>query len=221
MARKKASGTKRAVLRQDEPAPNLPEPSGQRSGGPAGPDRILFASTVVHAIPGRIRLRVPPLKSDPSLAGSLATLLKAHPTVTDVTVNRACASLTVNYDPTAWTSESLCRFLQELTREEIQAYPSAIAPPETQASWTKPWLLLPGIGGELSAKGDSPAGAPIKPSFWMGGYVSLVVGMALLAVPMVPGIPFLLLSSYYLAKATILKPTDEPGREEQVFKAKE
>ena len=217
MARKKASGMKKKVLRQDEPAST--ETSSQPPGGPAGPDRILFASTVVHAIPGRTRLRVPPLKSDPFLAGSLETLMKAQPAVTDVTVNQSCASLTVNYDPTAWTSESLCRFLHSLTREEIQAYPWASAAPETQVSWMKPWLLLPGSGGALSAMGDSPAGAPSKPSFWMVGYVSLAVGTALLAVPMVPGIPFLLLSSYCLAKATILKTTDEPERGEQVSKA--
>ena len=189
MARKKASGAMQEVQRQDEPA---------------CPDRILFASTVVHAIPGRTRLRVPPLKSDPFLAGSLETLLKAQPAVTDVTVNQSCASLTVNYDPTAWTSEGLCRFLQELTCEEIQAYPWASVSPETQVSWTKPWLLFPGFGD-----------APSKPSFGMIGYASLAVGTALLAVPMLPGIPFLLLSSYCFAKSAILKtpnvsPVGEP-----------
>jgi len=221
MVRRKASGTIQEVLRQDEPVPNLPKSFGQPSIGRTAPDRILFASTVVHVTLGRTRLRVPPLKSDLFLAGSLETLLKVQPGVTDVTVNQSCASLTVNYDPTAWTSESLCRFLQELTREDIQAYPWASASPETQVSWTKAWLLFPGFGDAPSAKGNSPAGAPIKPTFGMIGYVSLVVGTALLAVPMVPGIPFLLLSSYCLAKGTILKTTDEPGRDEQVFKAKE
>ena len=200
MARKKASGAMQEVQRQDEPA---------------CPDRILFASTVVHAIPGRTRLRVPPLKSDPFLAGSLETLLKAQPAVTDVTVNQSCASLTVNYDPTAWTSDSLCRFLHSLTREEIQAYPWASVSPETQVSWTKPWLLFPGFGDAPSARSDSPAGTPITPTFGVVGYASLVVGTALLAVPMVPGIPFLLLSSYCFAKSAILKtpnvsPVGEP-----------
>lgn len=220
MARKKASGTIQEVLRQDEPVPNLPEPSGQPPREPSGSVRVLSATTVVHAIPGRIRLRVPPLKSDPFLAGSLETLLKAQPGVTDVTVNQSCASITVNCDPTAWTSEILCRFLHSLTREEIQAYPWASTTPETQASWTKPWLFLPGYsGGALSAKSDSPAGASITPSFGMLGYASLVVGTALLAVPMIPGIPFLLLSSYCWAKGTILKTTDEPEGGKQVSKA--
>lgn len=205
MARKKASGAMREVQRQDEPT---------------GLDRILFASTVVHVTPGRTRLRVPPLKSDPFLAGSLETLLKVQPGVTDVTVNQSCASLTVHYDPTVWTSESLCRFLQSLTREDIQAYPWASAAPETQVNWTKPWLLLPGFGDAPSAKGDSPTGAPIKPIFGMVGYVSLAVGTAFLAVPMVPGLPFLLLSSYCFAKTTILKTTDVSQAGEPVSDAK-
>jgi hypothetical protein len=217
---KKAGGTMmQEVQRQDEPTSNLPEPSGHPPHEAAGLDRILFASTVVHAIPGRTRLRVPPLKSDPFLAGSLETLLKAQPAVTDVTVNQSCASLTVHYDPAAWTSESLCRFLQSLTREEIQAYPWASAAPETQVSWTKPWLLF-SDSGELNSKSDSPAGTSTKPSFTMVGYASLAVGTALLAVPMVPGIPFLLFSSYCLAKGTILKTTDEPERGEQVPNAR-
>jgi len=205
MARKKASGARQEVQRQEDPVSNLPEPSGWPQLGPAGPDRILFACTVVHVTPGRTRLRVPPLKSDPFLAGSLERLLKAQPAVTDATVNQSCASLTVNYDPTAWTSEGLCRFLQALTREDIQAYPWASVSQETQVSWTKPWLLVPGFGDASSVKGDSPADAPIKPTFSMVGYVSLAVGTALLAVPMVPGIPFLLLSSYCFAKSIIVK----------------
>lgn len=208
MARRKASGTRQEVLRHDEPVPNLPKPAGQPPRGPAGSARVISATTVVHTLAGRTRLRVPPLKSDPFLAGSLETLLKVQPGVTDVTVNQSCASLTVTYDPTVWTSESLCRFLQALTREDIQAYPWASVSPETQVNWTKPWLLFPGFGDASSARGDSPAGAPIPPSFWMIGYASLAVGSALLAVPMIPGIPFLLLSSYCFAKGTILKTTD-------------
>lgn len=163
---------------------------------------------------------MPPLKSDPSLAGSLERLLKAQPAVTDATVNQSCASLTVNYDPTAWTSEGLCRFLQALTREDIQAYPWASVSPETQVNWTKPWLLVPGFGDASSATGDSPAGAPIKPSFGMVGYVSLAVGTVLLAVPMVPGIPFLLLSSYCFAKSAIVKTPNVSQAGEPVSNAK-
>jgi hypothetical protein len=220
MARKKASGTIQEVLRQDEPATNLPKPSGQPPRGAAGSVRVLSATTVVHTLPGRTRLRVPPLKSDPFLAGSLETLLKVQPGVTDVTVTQSCASLTVNYNPTVWTSERLCRFLHSLTREDIHAYPWASVSPETQVSWTKPWLLFPGIGGALSATDDSPAGAPMKPSVGMLGYVSLAVGTALLAVPMVPGIPFLLLSSYCFAKSAILKTSNVSQVGEPVSNAK-
>jgi hypothetical protein len=43
----------------------------------------------------------------------------------------------------------------------------------------------------------------------------------LVPVPLVPGIPFLILSSYFFAKATVLKGEDRPEAGEQVPKAKE
>lgn len=53
------------------------------------------------------------------------------------------------------------------------------------------------------------------------GYASLAVGSALLAVPLVPGVPFLPLSSYWFAKPTILKPPDVSADGESLPNARE
>jgi hypothetical protein len=49
----------------------------------------------------------------------------------------------------------------------------------------------------------------------------MIVGAVLVPVPLVPGIPFLILSSYFFAKATVLKGENGPEAGEQVPKAKE
>ena len=47
----------------------------------------------------------------------------------------------------------------------------------------------------------------------------MVVGVAMFAVPGVPGVPFLILSTYCFSKATILKTSDELEVGGQVPKA--
>jgi len=51
--------------------------------------------TVVHPIPGRLRLRVPELKRDPALAERIIAAGIAHPGVRQVRVNLSCASVVV------------------------------------------------------------------------------------------------------------------------------
>lgn len=53
---------------------------------------------IVHAIPGRVRMRVPRMRNDPALADILATRIANRPGVTEVRANTACASLIVDYD---------------------------------------------------------------------------------------------------------------------------
>lgn len=53
---------------------------------------------VLHAIPGRVRLRVPDIKHNDFLADAFAKRLMQKPGVTEVRVNRACASVVVSYD---------------------------------------------------------------------------------------------------------------------------
>ncbi|HXC66079.1 MAG TPA: hypothetical protein VN638_01600, partial [Nitrospiraceae bacterium] len=89
---------------------------------PVGP---LAATHVIHSIPGRVRLRVPTLKTNSNLVRGLQGLVSAQAGITEVTVAPACQSVTVVHDPAQWTSESLCMFLQSRNREELEQWASA------------------------------------------------------------------------------------------------
>lgn len=53
---------------------------------------------VVHALPGRMRIRIPQIRRDRALADAVAESLLSRPGVTCVRVNAACASVVVDYD---------------------------------------------------------------------------------------------------------------------------
>jgi hypothetical protein len=188
-------------------------------------DAPLAAAHVIHSIPGRVRLRVPTLKAGSQLARGLQTLLSAQIGITEATVNTGCHSVTVVYEPVEWTSESLCMFLRSRSREELEQYTSlALADDainQLSIDWLQPWRYLNMTGGSPGSQGERQTGEQVKSGYWRVGYASMVVGTALLAVPMVPGIPFLILSSYCFAKATIWKAGDGPEAGEQVSKTKE
>jgi hypothetical protein len=67
----------------------------------------LWDTSVVHAIPGRIRLWVGALKWVPGLSASLQAFLKAQARMTDVRVNSWCYSVTVTCDPLYRTADAL------------------------------------------------------------------------------------------------------------------
>ena len=92
-------------------------------------DRLADTS-VVHAIRGRVRLRVPALKTSPGLAEPLERLLRDQRGVTDVSVNDWCHSVTVTCDPAVWTPNRLCVWLQLLSAAEVLSYKSANEPVE-------------------------------------------------------------------------------------------
>ena len=183
----------------------------------------LAATHVIHSIPGRVRLRVPTLKAGSHLARGLQALLSAQTGVTEATVNRVCHSVTVVYDPARWTSESLCLFLQSRNREELEQCASAALPEAATSSfamtWLQPWRYLNTAESSPDSKGVPQTAGSVKPGYWMVGYASMVVGVAMFVVPGVPGVPFLILSTYCFSKATILKTGDEPEAAEQVPKA--
>src|SRR5262245_52610321 len=168
--------------------------------------RPLAATHVVHSIPGRVRLRVPTLKDNSHLTRCLQALLSAQAGVTEVTVAPVCHSVTVMYDSVVWTPESLCIFLQARTQEELNQYES-VALPEVAASsftktWLQPWRFLNTTESELGSTATLQADGPARSGYWRVGYASMVVGVAMFAVPGVPGVPFLILSTYCFSKAT-------------------
>ncbi len=114
-------------------------------------------------------------------------------------------------------------FLQSRNREELEQCASAALPEAATSSfaktWLQPWRYLNTAESSPGSTGALQTGGPVKSGYWKVGYASMVVGVALFAVPGVPGVPFLILSTYCFSKATILKTGDEPEAGEQVPKA--
>jgi len=166
---------------------------------------------------------VPALRANSHLAGGLQALLSAQAGVTEVTVTPGCQSVTVVHDPARWTSKLLCLFLQSRHRGELEQWASAALPEAATSSfamtWLQPWRYLNTAESSSDYKGVPQVAGSVKPGYWMVGYASMVVGVAMFAVPGVPGVPFLILSTYCFSKATILKTSDEPDAGEQVSKA--
>ena len=116
------------------------------------------------------------------------------------TVAPGCQSVTVVHDPAMWTSKSLCLFLQSRSREELEQCASCALPDAATSSfamtWLQPWRYLNTTESSPGSKGALQTAGPVKQGYWMVGYASMVVGVAMFAVPGVPGIPFLILSTY-------------------------
>jgi heavy metal translocating P-type ATPase len=125
----------------------------------------LADTSVIHAIRGRVRLRVPALKTSPDLAKPLEQLLKDQPGVADVSVNDWCHSVTVTCDPSVWTPERLCVWLQLLKAAEVASYRSTNAttdqaPATTDEAGDELWYSSAGIGVALLIE---PLVAPLVP----------------------------------------------------------
>ncbi len=79
--------------------------------------------TVIHAMPGRIRVRVPELKANPDLAATLQDRLASLPGLQQLQVNPIARSLRMHYDPAHEDTflEALGRALPELDLSESSA----------------------------------------------------------------------------------------------------
>jgi hypothetical protein len=67
--------------------------------------------TIVHAIPGRLRLKVAGIKSNPDLLTDVRQRLAAVPAVQDVEVNAGTGSVIIRYDAAALTTDDSLRTL--------------------------------------------------------------------------------------------------------------
>lgn len=172
---------------------------------------------IVHSIPGRVRFRVPVLKTRPYLARGLEALLSARPGIIEASAAERCHSLTVLFEPGEWTAESLRQVLNGQTCEELEVQavstPVAESSDSSSATWLQPWRFLRGIEGIPQTR------EPVKSVYRTLGYYSMVMGAVLVPVPLLPGIPFLLFSSYCFAKAGIWKEKQEAEAGEPFDKA--
>lgn len=188
-------------------------------------DRPLAPTSVIHSLPGRVRLRVPALKTGSQLAKGLHALLSDQTGVIEATVNTGCHSVTVVYELALWNSDSLRWFLETRTCEELERSASAGVADDASGTslsptdWLQPWRFL----GKSEESTDSKGALQTQPrsGYWTAGYVSMVVGAILVPVPLIPGIPLLILASYFFAKASTSKANDGPEVSEQAPNTKE
>ncbi|WP_416668628.1 HMA2 domain-containing protein [Egbenema bharatensis] len=103
------------------------QPGHERTAATASADAV-EDYTIVHSTPGRLRLRIPRLLSDPGYAKRLEKLLKAEERVTGVRLNRAAASIVVLYDGEGVSELELgMRLLQILEQAENVGSLDAVA----------------------------------------------------------------------------------------------
>src|SRR5512143_1059166 len=103
-----------------------------------GLHRLQSNVRVHHAVPGRTRLRLDPLRGRRDLLGALARRLAARVGIIDVRASAASGALLVRHDKQL-TSDAIASIVREIWRHGLAA-PVAAAQAETQA---KPWHALP------------------------------------------------------------------------------
>lgn len=97
---------------------SLPALAAASNGTPA-PAPAEEDYTIVHSVPGRIRLRIPRLHTEPTFASRLETLLLTQEIVLGVRINRSASSVAIRYDGTNLTELDLgLRLLQILEQAE-------------------------------------------------------------------------------------------------------
>jgi TM2 domain-containing membrane protein YozV len=142
---------------------------------------------IVHALPGRVRLKVARLKRDPDLAREAQTRLAGVPGITAIEANPTTGSLLVCYE--AERLKSL---------ESLAALSEALGPlaPELDPARLSGWLAQASAGGALDA-----GGARALLGRGRGGRGGLAAGINLnLMIPLT--LLFLGMRSLWLAEKT-------------------
>jgi len=81
--------------------------------------------TIVHSVPGRIRLRISHLRSDAIFAKRLDKLLLSHDLVLSARINRAASSVAIVYDRANLTELELGMQLLHILEQAEQDNPAA------------------------------------------------------------------------------------------------
>jgi len=105
---------------------------------------MVLTCQMMHAISGRIRLRVPAMRGQAELADQLETVLGDQDGIASVRTVPVCGSLVMTYDPARWTSETLEQLVSGLSLAQLETYQPtslvrAMPPPEPSGL---PWVEL-------------------------------------------------------------------------------
>ena len=120
--------------------------------------------SVIHAIRGRVRWRVPRLRYDSNYAKKLQTLLASDPLITSVRINSAAASLVVNYQASAVSDTKMRSRLSCLI---LTASAETIVLTAAQQPSTEFGMQFSVVATGLAVLGG-PLGLPIPPIMVVG-----------------------------------------------------
>jgi Cu2+-exporting ATPase len=122
----------------------------------------------VHAIPGRLRLKVPNLRHDEKYNQRLQTLLQAEPLITSFRINPSAASLVITYQMSAVSESKMRCYLNNLLLAASQIIStSQISSISQQPEKAESSLSLSAVATGLAVLGGS-FGLPIPPVFIIG-----------------------------------------------------
>ncbi|MBD0264918.1 MAG: hypothetical protein ICV78_19995 [Tolypothrix sp. Co-bin9] len=121
---KRSNSDKSAIVK----LPLAPKKATKSVANKTAPSQKIFYS-IVHAIPGRIRFRIPLLAIDPEYANKLKLLIESDPRVTNVRANPKAASIAINYKVSAISDNQMREHLVSL----IQTAQNMAVPKEVTA----------------------------------------------------------------------------------------
>jgi hypothetical protein len=168
---------------------------------------MILKAHVAHHIPGRLRLKIPDLKGNAFGLGKLQRSISSVPSVTMVEINALTGSVLVRYRCGEWE-----KLLLELSRVELDETIFEMNE-KSAANYNAPKSFLSGKNGNSGASQNSSslfratvlspmnrassnsqqsspvASSPIRK---VAGRLLLILGVAGVLLPVVPGTPFLL-----------------------------
>lgn len=123
-SRNQSNSDKSAILNWHREPKNI---TASVTNETALPQKITYS--VAHAIPGRIRFRIPRLVRDSEYANKLKLVIESDPRTTKVCVNSTAASIVINYKTGVISDAQMRMHLVNL----IQTAPNIVLPKEATA----------------------------------------------------------------------------------------
>ena len=99
---------------------------------------MALSCEIVHAVPGRVRLRVPAVSREQAAADALAAVLQRKDGISRVRVNRACASVVIHHAHGRWSAPKLRRYIATQCPSALanrQHRSGRVSTPEPDTSW--------------------------------------------------------------------------------------
>ncbi len=150
---------------------------------------LLTDCKIVHAIPGRLRISLPQLVDSQLLAEQLEEKLQSLSFVTDVKINSIARSIVIYYTKNFYQDKAVQQFILETIQGKDPLVIARIALEELEQEVVNfdAWSV-----NEIKTL----LNGTFKDYLPTIGRMSLILGIVGFILPLVPGTPFLLFSSF-------------------------